>query len=537
MILKGNNPNWLGGSTAIFRGLFLFTIAISLLFSVATIFRMTIEFDEAWILGSTKELVTGLNHSGTHSVPTLTTGGLHSLVLGLTTYMGFPIWTTARFFSLLCFCGIILLLIGHGRREDWTLNGKAMVLLLALAAPGSLILAGMGYGIVPGVFILLLSLWSWVDRKPGSWSRILITGFLLGLAVATRASLMPLIPAYVIWSLFQTSDRGRHFKDSTLSLLIALSIWAVLFGSHMFIGGSSFAVLKTLQAATGTSSSLFAAAPSRLLSKLIKGGLFIPFPLLLGVLYFTWVHPLVDKGRTRSTLQILTIFGVLNLLLWGLRAPFQHLRYVWPAVFFFYLAGGALLAEISTRHNKFELPPWFHHGCLVTVGAALCFAWLCSLRLILMGAAMETNSWGLSRLEYHFTPFLLIQEEKEMVDFLRTNTTKDDTIVTLYLPFEWGSHELALLSERKIWETPEWQEENVRPSILVTHYFAPLTSETKDWLLHHCDEVARIKGYQVLVPRASFFDEVAPITRLEPYGTARFDLYRKQSLTGRPYPQ
>jgi hypothetical protein len=357
----------------------------------------------------------------------------------------------------------------------------------------------MGFGILPGMLLFVAGCHVWITPRFGFWRKAFLAGLCFGLAVATRWSFLPMLPGLIFFLLLSTPET----RVQTLKLIIATG----------FVAGASFGltlVLHLLAASESPAAALahvkrsaYAAGISqdtragpRILSAAVQFGYFLPFPLLLGVIYLSWSPVLSLPDRIRQFLKIATICATIIALAWLLRSPFQHIRYVWPGVFLIFVAAGYLLAALY-RHC---MDGGFRWGAAIILMVTLGLAgqsYLGAARLAVMGAAMQINSVGMDNLENHFEPFRLAREQRDMVAYLRQNLSADDEVMALALPPEWADLPLALLSQRAVSRHKDWAERADGPEYVLTHHFASLNQQARAWLDANTTEVARIYGYSL----------------------------------------
>ena len=139
------------------------TIGLGLCLAAAAAFLIGVEYDEAWIVAA---------HLGSFQPdalpdlpPVLTTGGLHMLIIGFFGTPGPGAIVLARGLS---FASLALLLVLLERAlRSWFADPTARLIVLAMviATPGTLLLGGMGYGVVPATLVLLCGFFFWM----GCW--------------------------------------------------------------------------------------------------------------------------------------------------------------------------------------------------------------------------------------------------------------------------------------------------------------------------------------------------------------------------------
>lgn len=498
-----------------------------------TIFLMTVEYDEAWIVASTGRLVNPALHP--EVVTVFTTGGAYALIMGLAETFGLPLILTGRLLAFASLMGILHLIDRLAKTWFPSIEERLFVLVMALAAPGTLTLGAMAYGVAPATLAFLGAVAAWEALAEKRMLRIAVAGILLGVAMATRLTFVPVLPVFLIWSLLNLKNPKSSIVAGGASMLVALLVFSGFLILQFTLANNGEldldAVLRNNLSSTGAGSTFPTAAS--LLSFLVKGSLLAPVALVALVLAVAWGRRF-DTGRTpagyESFVQILTLAALAIAGFWLLKSPFQHVRYIWPAVLFFYIAGGIYLAEAA---GSFMRKTGKHEAafiCLLVAVSLFAQTLLANTRLAAMGAGMQTNAAGQELLENHYKAFWLIREQHEIVRYLQTNTEPGATLVAFGLPGQWGRLQLALLSNRNIVELEDWVRGDAAPDYFVVHRYSNVNADGKRWLAAHADKLTSIKGYELYKPRpgigAPEFE-----TAIDPQ-LYRFTLPRTLSLSG-----
>lgn len=233
-----------------------------------------------------------------------------------------------------------------------------------------------------------------------------------------------------------------------------------------------------------------------------------------------------DRALSRG---VVLLFGMVLLILlaWVLRSPWMHLRYIWPALFCVNLCAGIGLALLYRAGQTSQIPIARMFSVALPL-VMLAGKLVVGLRLVAIGAAMQINSAGYENLENYFKPFYLIQEEQEIVRYLRDEIPVDHKVGTPVLPGEHGTAELALLAERDIFDYSGSARPEFAPDVILVHRFSPLNSQGEAFIATLEPALAEIKGYRVF--------EVPEIHDMEPLMVSaqlyRFSLSKWASLTG-----
>ncbi len=489
---------------------------------------MTAEYDEAWIAASGRQAFNAL--AVPQVKPVLTTGGVHFLFTGLVAQLDLPPILMARLFSL--FCMVCLLWLSNRALRRWLpdRNERRIAVMTAIAAPGTFFMAGMGFGVVAATCLFFVGLILLGRRTTIELTDALLAGFFLGLAVSTRWVFIPVLPVVLLFVLQDRETRLRSFLMILLTGLVTVGVFAGLFilQSTLLDGtGPQQAVSLSRNA---SASGLNVAFPelSRVLAFLARSAVLLPLPLI-GIAALTIFALRHDKTLQRG-LVVLFAVAVLLLLAWILRSPWMHLRYMWPAMFSLNLCAGvglALLYRAARTPEAYVLRLFAVITPLLLLGGQI----VVGLRLVAIGAALQVNASGYDNLENHFKPFYLIQEEAEIVNFLRQEIPSDAVIVTPSLPGEHGALPLALLSERRIEDFRDVEREEISPDFVILHRFSPLNTEGEKWVSSLGEPQTRIKGYSVFAfPQGGQLPDPKEI--LIPSQLYRFSLTKWASLTG-----
>lgn len=507
-------------------------IITAILTSLSTIFLMTVEFDEAWILASTLRLVAP---SAPPDVTTVyTTGGAYTLLLTPLAAIGIPIHLAGRLLSFLALLAIASMTYRLSAHWSQTTKSRLIIVAMIFAAPGTMILSGMAYGIVPATLLFLAAVHLWLMLPADDHRRWVGVGLLFGAAIATRVTFLPVLPLFVIWSLLSRERITTHLRSAIFASIIALLFFAILLVLQSYLANITTEANNVAVNLSSTGATSDLPRPTRLVSFIVKGTLLIPIPLAACCLFITVDRHFTgtdNKSLSESYVQLLALAALAIIAFWILRSPFQHLRYIWPAILFFHLIGGVYLAELTNwlDHSKFNWR-WKMAGALIPIAIAA-GTFPASARLITLGAAMQTNTAGQSHLEHHFKAFRLIQEQNNMVSYLKTQIREEEEILELGLSGEWSAMQLSLLSGRSIHRPDAWVTDTVSPTVIITHAFSNLSTEGQLWVEEHGERIAQIGGYSIFrFEKPISFPDIELTLPEQKY---RFGFPRGQSLSGK----
>ena len=508
-------------------------VLVGLLFSLSTMIFMTVEFDEAWIIASHVGLFQPDALPDVQRV--LTTGGLHPLVIGTLGDPGGGAITVARVLSFASLLLVLLLVERVSRTWFPDLRARMIVLLMVLATPGTLFLGAMGYGVMTAMLLLLSGMSFWVFWPRSNRVRVLVTGTLLGLAFATRWTLLPLFPLLLLSGALLSPRIRQRWILGGLTMLWGLIVFAGFVGWQGGFGDFSAVsdagdVLDASASAAGLYPSL--PTPARMTGFASRFFTLTAAPVILACFALAYgMRNQMPETLRRILLGLTVAFGVIALA-WVLRSPFLHTRYIWPAVLMANLASGLILAYLFTLFRQEQGPAArvVRIFCLVVPLGLIAETYTVTLRLVAMGAGYETNNAGYSGQEYHFNAFRLHKEQKAITRYLVENTSKTDTILTVGLPAQWNGMQLSLLTQRHI--TPFQQDGGpVMPDWLITHQFAQLSEAGETWLQEVAGEPQAIFGYRIyeIQPARFGMPDGNIISNPDLY---RFSLKRGQSQSG-----
>jgi len=159
--------------------------------SFVSVFVLSLGYDEAWILGSVHNLFSAGKFGQESVAGPPTTGGLYTLVEGvLNLCFGNNLWIS-RLFPLLCLLLLFQAVWTETRSFVQSRQAALVALCVVVAVPGTLTIAVQAYGVVPATLLLFYGarLWQWAFER-NSWRMAAASGFLFGLAAATRVSFL-----------------------------------------------------------------------------------------------------------------------------------------------------------------------------------------------------------------------------------------------------------------------------------------------------------------------------------------------------------
>jgi len=459
--------------------------------SFLSVFLLSLGYDEAWILGSVHNLFSEGNYSQDSLWGPTTTGGLYTLVEGvLYLCFGNNLWIS-RLFPLLCLLLLFQAVWTETRSLVQSRQAALVALCVVVAVPGTLTIAVQAYGVVPATLLLFYGarLWQWAFER-NSWRMAVAAGFLFGLAAATRLNFLVIVLAIGVCLLLRPRDLLKNWRLPLLVLVFTGSVFASCFLTlNLFVSGEAFGPFRLAALSSGFLSSQpvnFAL----LLNKWELSYRLMPLPLwVAGSLAVHW-----SAKRTRvcsMQLELLIAFAWALWLVWMIKAPIAHLRYVWPALFLFAMFAGISLAQLFDWAGREKLQH-VRIGLLVTSVAFLVWTGGITLRQWILG---DTNllSWeyaGQMQLESYLSP-KNSQDQRRVLEYLETQVKGDEWIGVVG-----ASLELGFLSDKKIIPVSRVLDNTVQVSLpppkflILTPFigrYTHLSSYAAHWIEENCE--------------------------------------------------
>lgn len=315
---------------------------------IAASIRLTVEPDEAWVLLSTAETWgVRVPESIATGIPTITTGGLHLITHGILALLSLDIFAH-RMITIAASMALLLLSfrIFRAAGNDHSLALAGTVLMAA--TPGILLQASLALGEVMAFALLLASAAHWTWRGRNSASAALITGLLFGLASATRINLLVALGAFPLFvTVFYRGDWAK-MRHAIVVLVVAVLANGTITAFHYWLGGGGLGEREATQLGAATGASTVLDLP-RLLETFEVANQYFPLLLVAAIALAWWVR---HTGARRegsacgSDLAALLIaMGGAMWLVWVVRAPIPHLRYLWPAIACLWTGGILVLLD------------------------------------------------------------------------------------------------------------------------------------------------------------------------------------------------
>lgn len=322
---------------------------------LAGAFFLTVEPDEVWILMSTMKAF-GLPIPQTSAVnhPVTTTGGAHLMLHGLISLVRPGDILIHRFATLavtaVLFGFVFKLLESFAKDRKLAAAGTA----LFATAPGFLLQASLATSEILATTLFLLAAVFWVRLGTRSAHMAVAGGILFGLACATRMTCLSMLPAILVWS--AVADRGwiERLIYPVIAIAVAILVFLgfVAFYVHAFADTPWRETLSATASATGVGQ----AYPGLLLRMnyvVVSDGIvpILGIVALIGCYISRWCEK-DDHGEITRLCGFLLLAGLAGWLAWVLKAPIAHIRYLWPAIPFFWLSAILLWLAAFRRERR-----------------------------------------------------------------------------------------------------------------------------------------------------------------------------------------
>jgi hypothetical protein len=338
------------------RTLFYSFLIASFLFLVLAAIRfLTVEADESWILLSIGHLIGGpFAGMGVLSGPVVTSGGLYAV-------MHYPLMLAGTsveihrmvsfVFAGLTILAVYLIIRAQGARTWVALFG----VVAFLTVPGLLLQAGMATAEMMATFLVIVGAWYWTDRGSLTLAGSVRSGLLFGLACATRTSAFIVVPAIIAWGALY----HRSFRHLMTNTLIACGVACVVF----ILGTATlYALFRAGNEANFGDVATFFGKTTGLTAKrgltscmayfFASNNLVPTFTIAVPAIALALGLPAGSFAKARPLCALLVLIGLIGWMGWILRAPFPHVRYLYPALPALWLAATILLLEWLTELDR-----------------------------------------------------------------------------------------------------------------------------------------------------------------------------------------
>jgi hypothetical protein len=355
-----------------------------LLFAAGAVF-FTVEADEAWILLSTMKAF-GLPVPDTTAValPTLSSGGLHTLVHGVLATFSRSI-LVHRAVSILFSVGLLGLVFAILRKLPASPSLALSGAVLFAAVPGFVLQAGLATAEVMATTLMLGGLLVWAVCGLQSVAGAVWAGVLVGLACATRVNCMVALAAMAAGVLLVRLPWRDRLIRSCLGIGSAVLLFAV--GLCLYL--LAFRVTRYGDLVADMASSTGLGSEHKHWSEIVRYLLISNalLPLFVGVgaaaALVGGAMSRADPG-VRRFCALLLITAVVGWAMWAWKAPIPHVRYLWPFICCIWLA--AVMVLIALVQRTADRQTWLaFQGAVLAVCA---YQGLASAFLVLDGESL-----------------------------------------------------------------------------------------------------------------------------------------------------
>jgi len=348
--------------------------AFLIIFLVAAHF-LTLEADEAWnLLSIMNAFGIPLPETGALDTPVLTNGGMHMLLHGALAWLTTSIFAH-RVISIIftgLLIGIVFRLLKRMDRPTpiaWT--GTA----LFAAVPNLILQASLATAEIIATVLLLVACMHWLRRGQSSYTQAVASGFLIGLSCATRLNCLIALPAILIHAVLSGPAWRVRLPRAVVAcsvggLTTVLGVAAYFLAAHT---GSIQQAQKLFLLSTGLHNGHKSIV--RMLFAVVIGNRIIPLWLAAAIAgaYVISAAEGPESGELAPTSLsgLLLLIGLGGLAAWIIKAPIPHVRYMWPAVPFLWLAGIIAVTQPTIARQKGYPALAFHLFVLAVCGSRM----------------------------------------------------------------------------------------------------------------------------------------------------------------------
>ncbi len=421
------------------------------------VWQLSFGSDEAWSLSSA--LAVTRSGDSDQAIPVvLTSGGLYAAAHAGLGAVGVRALAAHRLLSLAALAASLALVAHFTAHRTGSRIAACLAAGALLATPGALVFGATALA-EPIASLLFIALFVFVarDPTPPRLGRVLATGALAGLLAATRATALPMWLALTPWLIGAGTWRAALTRlvgfASAATGVLALAHFAYLAASSPEAVPKLGDLLVAL-GFVGDSSSLAPRAfldPGPTLHRFAIAHSEAALPLLalitIGSLWLAQRER--GAGTLGSAARLLVGFGWLGWSVWLVFSPLPFLRYLWPALPAFWLAGGLLLAATFAATRE----PWLRVLCLATVVAALGAQLATSLHSFARGSSTRlAEHWSAAPDMGMFFPASVRKSEQAAARFLHEKVPPLADIGVFEQPYA-----LRYLSERRVRWMPSFE--------------------------------------------------------------------------------
>jgi hypothetical protein len=464
---------------------------LMLLLAAGGVWLFVPELDEAWLLFGLQSFVLGAPPPGMATPLVVTSAGLFAAIhIGIEWIAGNALWVH-RLVSIACLGGFLAVAQRAGARAGGARAAGVLCAGAAAAAPGAVILGSQAFA--EPIALLLLSafsaLWCSGMAPARRWS---LGGALLGLALATRSAVLPMLPALVLfWLLYER--KPAQLLHACAAIGVAIAVASACHFVYLALAPGPAPPLALVLDLIGASDDARPGAVA-VLSHLALGTRLAPLGLALaGLAAALWVASR-DGARVAALPLLLVCLGLAQLSGWALLSPKPLLRYAWPGLPLLWFGLGLLAAHAWAAASRAAAAPFFRTIVVALVLGSLASESIWAARAVSHGEStlIAAEYAGLLRLQPYW-PFRAAREHAAAVRFLREHVGEDERVWVLHLPFVLAySTGLDVAPRGPETARPEWL-------VLTPHIGLQtrLTPRFEAWLTRNCELRMRSGRYSI----------------------------------------
>jgi hypothetical protein len=388
------------------------------------------ELDEAWLLFGLQSLARGEAPPGMQIPVVVTSAGVFAAIHATIEWLaGNALWAH-RLVSILCLGTFLTFAYRAGARAGGDRSAGLLCAGAAAATPGAVIFGSQAFAEPIALLLLLAFSTKWCSRAT-TGRRWLLAGVLLGLALATRSAVLPMLPAALLFWLLQERTRASLAHTAAAlaaAVIVAMACQALYLALSPGPAPLASHVLGLVGASSETRPGLLSVLKHLALGTRLA-------PLCIAVAAFVAALWIASRERGSALALLLACLALAQLGGWTLFSPKPLLRYAWPGLPLLWLAFGIVAAH-AWAAARIAGAPQLRAIVVAAVLGALASESIWPARVVSYGessliAAEYAGFTGLER----FRPFKPARDHANVVRFLRAQVGEKERVWVLHLPF------------------------------------------------------------------------------------------------------